>query len=219
MLLIYLAGYFHEIIVGSGCFFLGLLLLLELSGKRSRRKAAKALVAMGAIACSLSILLFFLRPVQAKQSKIVNRIVMQTTLYTCAPASIATLSRYTNKHPQLTEQEAIGLTKTNYFGTTTLKEIKALKQLDLNPQYHHNLSINDLIALNKPALMHVKEKRKTGKGVRFSHAVAYLAIRSKQKIDSNWQPSLWTTNKDIRGTRYILVWRTNLCQLTLLDTY
>ncbi|MEL6929461.1 MAG: peptidase C39 bacteriocin processing, partial [Cyanobacteria bacterium J06600_6] len=58
MLLIYLGGYFNEIIVGFGCFFLGLLLLLELSGQRSRRKAAKALVAIGAIACSLSILLF-----------------------------------------------------------------------------------------------------------------------------------------------------------------
>ena len=39
MMLIYLAGYFNEIILGMGCFFLGLLLLLESSGKRSRQHA------------------------------------------------------------------------------------------------------------------------------------------------------------------------------------
>ena len=176
MLLIYLAGYFNEVIVGLGCFFLGLLLLLELSVKRSREKVLQVLVAMGAIAFALSILLFFLRPVQVNKPKIVNRIVMQTTPYTCAPASIATLARYTQKHPQLSEQEVVKLTKTNHFGTTTLREIRAMEQLNLNPQYHHNLTIDDLVALNKPALMHVKEKPKTGKGVRFSHAVAYLEI-------------------------------------------
>ena len=181
MLLIYLAGYFNEIVVVAGCFFLGLLILLE-SGKRSKRKLVKLFMAMSAIACSLSILLFFLYPVQAAQNKIKDRIVMQTTPYTCAPASIATLSRYIRKHPQLTEQEAISFTKTNRFGTTTLREIRAMEQLDLNPQYHHNLTIDDLITLNKPALMHVKEKRKKGKGVRFSHAVAYLAIDKNRRL-------------------------------------
>ena len=182
MLLIYLAGYFHEIIVGLGCFFLGLLLLLELSGKRSKEKVIQVLVAMGTIAFALSILLFFMHPVRANQPKIVNRVVMQTTPYTCAPATIATLSRSTKRHLYLTEQDVIKLTKTNRFGTTTLREIKAMKQLDLDPQYHHNLTIKDLIALNKPALMHVKEKPKTGKGVRFSHAVAYLAIDPNKRL-------------------------------------
>ena len=176
MLLIYLAGYFNEMIVVLGCFFLGLLLLLELSSQRSQGRVLQVLLAMGAIAFALSIMLFFLRPVRVNKPKIVNRIVMQTTPYTCAPASIATLARYIKKHPQLSEREVVELTKTNHFGTTTLKEIRAMKRLDLNPQYHHNLAIKDLIALNKPALMHVKEKPKSGKGVRFSHAVAYLAI-------------------------------------------
>lgn len=74
------------------------------------------------------------------------------------------------------------LTNTNRFGTTTLSEIKAMAKLDLHPQYRHNLTIDDLIALNKPALMHVKEKRKTGKGVRFSHAVALLSINPERKL-------------------------------------
>ncbi|MDJ0573102.1 MAG: peptidase C39 bacteriocin processing [Pleurocapsa sp. MO_192.B19] len=184
IILIYLAGYFNEIIVSMGCFFLGLLVFLELGGKRSRHKIIQLLVAIGAIAFALSILLFFLQPVQAlvAQPKIINGIVIQTTPYTCAPSSIATLARYTKQYPNLTEKEVVKLTKTNRFGTTTLSEIRAMSQLGLNPQYRHNLTIDDLIALNKPALMHVKEKRKTGKGVRFSHAVAFLLINPQKEL-------------------------------------
>jgi len=183
-LLIYLAGYFNELIVGFGCFFLGLLLLLELSGKRSRQKIIELLAAMGAITFALSILLYFLQPVSAlvTQPKIVDGVVFQTTPYTCAPSSIATLARYTNKHPNLSEKQAVGLTKTNRFGTTTLAEIKALKKLDLNPEYHHNLTPEDLIAFRKPGLLHVKEKRKKGKGARFSHAVAFFVADADEKI-------------------------------------
>lgn len=184
MFLIYLAGYFNQAIVGLGCFFLGLLVFLELSGKRSRQKIAQLLIAIGAISFALSILLFFLQPVQAlvAKPKIIDGIVMQTTPYTCAPASIATLARYIKEYPNLTEKEVVKLTQTNRFGTTTLAEIRAMNQLDLNPQYRHNLTTDDLVALNKPALMHVKEKRRTGKGVRFSHAVAYLGIDPVQRL-------------------------------------
>ncbi len=185
MLLIYLAAYFNETIVGLGCFFLGLLLFLELSGKRSRQKIVQLMLALGTISLALSILLFFLQPVQAlvaTQPKIINGVVMQTTAYTCAPASIATLARVTEQYPYLTEQEVVKLTRTNRFGTTTLSEIKAMEKLGLNPQYRHNLTVNDLIALNKPALLHVKEKRRTGKGVRFSHAVALLSIDAQKGL-------------------------------------
>lgn len=185
MLLIYLAAYFNETIVGLGCFFLGLLLFLELSGKRSRQKIVQLMLALGTISLALSILLFFLQPVQAlvaTQAKIINGVVMQTTAYTCAPASIATLARVTKQYPYLTEQEVVKLTRTNRFGTTTLSEIKAMEKLGLNPQYRHNLTVNDLIALNKPALLHVKEKRRTGKGVRFSHAVALLSIDAQKGL-------------------------------------
>ena len=183
-ILIYLAGYFHEIIVGMGCFFLGLLLFLELGNKRFRPKIVQLLTAVAAISFSLSILLFFLQPVQAlvAEPKIINGIVMQTTPYTCSPSSIATLARYTKRYPNLTEQDVVKLTKTNRFGTTTLSEIRAMSKLGLNPQYRHNLTIDDLIALNKPALLHVKEKKKTGKGVRFSHAVAFLSINPEKEL-------------------------------------
>ncbi|MCC0176752.1 peptidase C39 bacteriocin processing [Waterburya agarophytonicola K14] len=184
MLLIYLAGYFNEIILGMGCFFLGLLLVMELSEKRSRQKVVQLLVALGAIAFALSILLFFLQPVQAMvaKPKLVNGVIIQTTPYTCAPSSIATLSRVTKKHPIITEREVVALTRTNRFGTTTLSEIRAMEKLELNPEYRHNLTVEDLISLNKPALLHVKEKPKSGKGVRFSHAVALLSINPQKRL-------------------------------------
>lgn len=178
LLLIYIGGYFSQIIVGLGCFALGLAIALELSGKRNRQKMRQLFLAVGAITLALSLLLFLLQPVQAllAPAKIVNGVVYQTTLFTCAPASIATLARYTQQHPQLTEQDVVQLTKTNRFGTTTLSEIKAMEKLALNPQYRHNLTIQDLIELNRPALLHVKEKNKNNEGVRFSHAVALLKI-------------------------------------------
>lgn len=178
LLLIYIGGYFSQIIVGLGCFALGLAIALELSGKRNRQKMRQLSLAVGAITLALSLLLFLLQPVQAllASAKIVNGVVYQTTLFTCAPASIATLARYTQQHPQLTEQDVVQLTKTNRFGTTTLSEIKAMEKLALNPQYRHNLTIQDLIELNRPALLHVKEKNKNNEGVRFSHAVALLKI-------------------------------------------
>ena len=178
--LIYLAGYFNEIIVWLGCFFLGLLVFLE-SGKRSTRQLVQLLIALAAIACSLSILLYFLQPVQVAQPKIIDDVVMQTTAYTCAPSSIATLGRYSKQHPNLTEGEVVKLTKTNRFGTTTLAEIRAMQKLDLQPQYRHNLTVKDLMSSNRLALMHVKEKRKS-KGVRFSHAVAYLGIDPAREL-------------------------------------
>ena len=184
MLLIYLAGYFNQSVVWFGCFCLGLLIFLELSGKRSRQQLIQLAIAISAISFALSVLLYFLQPVTAsvRQTKIVNGIVIQTTPYTCAPASIATLGRYTKKYPNLTEKQVVELTKTNRFGTTTLLEIEAMKKLGLNPQYRHNLTTADLVAIDKPALMHVKEKRRGGKGVRFSHAVAYLAIDPAREI-------------------------------------
>lgn len=183
LLLIYLGGYFHEFLFGMGCFCLGLLIFLELSGKLSRPKILQLLIAITAISCALSILLFFLQPVYSLigRSIIIDGVVMQTTEYTCAPSAIATLARYTQKYPQLTEQEAIVFTKTNRFGTTTLLEIKAMQQLELNPEYRHNLSIEDLISLQKPALLHVKEKNKRQQGVRFSHAVALLDFDAKKE--------------------------------------
>ena len=183
IILIYLAATYDKFIFVSGFFILGLLVLLETSGKRSRNKIRKLMIAVGTISVALSLLLFFLQPVTKilGKSVIIDGIVLQSTQYTCAPSSIATLGRYTKKYPYLTEKDVTKITKTNRFGTTTLSEIKALKTLGFSPEYKHNLTIKDLININKPALLHVKERNKNNKGVRFSHAVALLTINQKNK--------------------------------------
>lgn len=108
LILIYIAAYFNETIVAMGFFCLGLLVCLELAGKRSRRRIRQLLVAIATISLALSILLFFLQPVAAmvNNSIIINNVVMQSTPYTCAPASIATIARYTQKHPKITKRRS-----------------------------------------------------------------------------------------------------------------
>ena len=183
IILLYFAGYFHQIIVGFGCFTFGLLLLLELSGKQSRQRIYQLLISLSAIAFALSILLSFLRPIDSLlgKAKIIDGVVWQTTSFTCAPSSIATLGRYSQKNPNSTEKEVVELTHTNRFGTTTLAEIKAMKHLGLQPKYKHNLSLTDLAKLNKLALLHVKEKNPKN-GHKFSHAVALLLIDPVEKL-------------------------------------
>ncbi|MDJ0688597.1 MAG: peptidase C39 bacteriocin processing [Xenococcaceae cyanobacterium MO_188.B32] len=183
IILLYFAGYFHQILIGFGCFTCGLILLLELSGKRSPQRIYQLIISLGAIACALSILLIFLRPVDPLLGtpKIIDGVVWQTTSYTCAPSSIATLGRYSQKSPNSTEREVVQLTKTNRFGTTTLAEIKAMKKLGLQPEYEHNLSLKDLAELNKFALLHVKEKNPRN-GHKFSHAVALLLIDPDEQL-------------------------------------
>lgn len=184
IILIYLAGWYYSIIFVAGFFILGLLLFIELNGKYSKAKIYQLTIALTLISLTLSILAYYLKPIDKllDEPKIINGVVMQTTFYTCAPSAIANLARYTKKHPQLTEKDAIKYTKTNRFGTTTLSEITAMKQLGLNPQYYHNLTVEDLFEMNKPALLHVKERNKNDEGVRFSHAVALFALEPNKKL-------------------------------------
>ena len=183
ILLIYLAGWYHSVIFVSGFFILGLLIFLELNGKYTRQKIYQLVAAISVISFVLSILAYCLKPVNdLEESTISDGVVMQTTFYTCAPSAIATLSRYSLIHPQLTEKAAIKYTKTNRFGTTTLRELKAMKQLNLNPKYHHNLTFENLFNLEQRALLHVKERNKNDEGVRFAHAVALIAIDPERQL-------------------------------------
>lgn len=184
LLLIYFAGWYHSVIFVAGFFILGLLLFIELNGKYNKRKLTQLISALTLISFILSILGFCLQPVDKllQESKIEYGVVMQTTFYTCAPSAIATLARFTRTHPQLTEQEAIKYTKTNRFGTTTLREIQAMEELGLNPEYLHNLTAQELLESDRPALLHVKERNKNDEGVRFAHAVALLAIDKQKQL-------------------------------------
>lgn len=181
ILLLYLGAYYLKIIFVAGFFFLGLLITLEITGKLSPQKIRQLMIGIGAISLALSLLFYLLKPVTniLGEPVIIDGVIIQTTNYTCAPAAIATLGRYTKTQPNLTEKAVSEITQTNRLGTTALVEIKAMEKLGLTPQYEHNLTLDDLIAINKPALLHVKEKSRNN-GVRFSHAVALLAIASEK---------------------------------------
>jgi hypothetical protein len=180
--LLYFGAYIDDTIVLIGFSTLGLLLGLELSSHITRKKIYKLIWAIGGIGSALGVLIYNFSPVNSipTKSKIVNGIVLQTINYTCAPASIATLARYTGTNPYITEQEVVKLAKTSRYGTNTLGEIRAMIKLGLKPEYKHNLTLEELLKTNKPALLHVREE---DKGNYFSHAVALLSIdRAKKTV-------------------------------------
>ncbi len=180
--LLYLGAYFYDLLIYSFCFMLGLLLFLEFFSKAEKSSKKPLLFALLILTFALSVLVDQTLPIAKylKQPKIINGyIVLQTTGYTCAPATIATLGRYTKKYPNLTEREVVKLTKTDKIGTSTLKEIQALKTLDFEPEYLKNLEINNLININRPAVLHVKENYNNQI---VSHAVAFLQLDKSRKI-------------------------------------
>jgi predicted double-glycine peptidase len=160
---------------------LGLLLAMELSQKKTLSQIRQLLFAIGAIAFAFSILLHYSLPITGAigKAKVVNGVVLQTTSFTCAPASIATLARFVGKHPNISERDVTELTHTNRFGTSTLAEIRAIQQLGLQPKYEDGLSISDLVKTNRPALLHVRENYQ---GQYINHAVALLNTDAKKQI-------------------------------------
>jgi hypothetical protein len=177
---LYLGEHLQNLMLGGGWFVLGLLVGMEWPGRRDRRRLQQLLVAIAAIAVSLAILLHYSLPVTGLLGEplIVENIVLQTTPYTCAPASIATLARLIGTAPNLSEREAVILTGTDRFGTSTLAEISALKRLGLAPRYRRGLTVAELAAAKQPALLHVKEP--VG-GSKIGHTVVLLETNSQKQ--------------------------------------
>lgn len=158
-----------------GFFLFGLLFLLELSGWSSKKRRNQLLVGLAAITFCLSVLFYLFSPIvnDVGELKIVDGVVIQSTTVTCAPASIATLARLSGKHPEITEKEVTKLTRTNRLGTNTLAEIAAMKKLGLNPDYHHDSTLDDLVNRKQMALLHVKQRWLSQQ---FPHAVVLMDI-------------------------------------------
>jgi hypothetical protein len=178
---LYFAEYITDLIFVAGCFVLGLLVAMELSQKKSPSQIRQLLIAIGAIAFAFTILLHYSLPITGAigKAKVVNGVVLQTTSFTCAPASIATLARFVGKHPNISERDVTELTHTNRFGTSTLAEIRAMQQLGLQPKYEDGLNINHLVKTNRLALLHVRENYQ---GQYINHAVALLKTDTKKQI-------------------------------------
>ncbi|CCQ63848.1 cysteine peptidase family C39 domain-containing protein [Crocosphaera watsonii] len=172
---LYIQAAFDNVLLCVGFFLFGLLFLLELSGWSSKKRHNQLLVGLAAITFCLSVLFYLFSPIvnDVGELKIVDGVVIQSTTVTCAPASIATLARLSGKHPEITEKEVTKLTRTNRLGTNTLAEIAAMKKLGLNPDYHHDSTLDDLVNRKQMALLHVKQRWLSQQ---FPHAVVLMDI-------------------------------------------
>ncbi|MBD2480719.1 papain-like cysteine protease family protein [Planktothrix sp. FACHB-1365] len=178
-LLLWLGAHLTDLSLGIGFLGLGLLVGLELPGWNNPQRRYQLISVVVLLSLPLFLLVHETLPITGLLGEPleVDNVVLQTTPYTCAPATIATLGRWVGKHPQLTEKDVVKIAGTNRFGTSTLDEIRAMRRLGLMPNYQNNLTLNDLISQGKPALLQVNEP--VGETT-ISHAIALLEINSKQ---------------------------------------
>ncbi|MDJ0731436.1 MAG: cysteine peptidase family C39 domain-containing protein [Crocosphaera sp.] len=177
---LYIQAVFDNVLLCFGFFIFGLLFLLELSGWSSTKRRNQLLLGLGVISFCLSLLFYWFSPIvnDVGELKIVDGVIIQSTTVTCAPASIATLARLSGKHPEIDEKKVTKLTKTNRLGTNTLAEIAAMEKLGLNPEYHHDLTLEDLINRQQLALLHVKQRWLSQQ---FPHAVVLMDIDTENE--------------------------------------
>lgn len=177
---LYIGGHLTDVVLMGGTFSQGLLLGLELPGHHSSKRMIQLGLALVIISAPLFILLHYAQPITGLlgSPKVVDNVVLQTTDFTCAPASIATLGRWLGSHPELSEEAVTKMARTNRLGTSILSEIRTLKKLGFEIEFQEKLTVADLIQRNQPALLHVKEN--IG-GVLMDHAVALLSIEPKRQ--------------------------------------
>ena len=139
-------------------FALGLLLGVEWRGRRERRRLMNLAGGGTILAVALGFLIYRSLPVTGLllPSVVEDGVVMQTTSYTCAPASIATLARLTGRDTAMTERDAVRLTGTTREGTSARAELRALRALGFTPRYRRYLTPESLAVLG-PAVLHVNE--------------------------------------------------------------
>lgn len=153
-----------------------LLVVMEWPGRREPARRRRLWGGGSVLAALAGLLVFRALPlrVRAADSWIDNGVVRQTTAYTCAPASIATLVRWFGGDTSATEASVAGLAGTTREGTNTLRELAVMQRLGLGPRYGRFLTPDSLVAAGGPALLHVNEPVASGATVR--HAVALLDL-------------------------------------------
>jgi predicted double-glycine peptidase len=162
-------------------FALALLVMLEWPGRGDPARR-RALLTGGLLLAAVAVYLGWrslpLR-MRAEDSFIDDGIVRQTTAFTCAPASIATLVRWFGGDSAATEASVASLAGTTHEGTSTLDEIAVMQRLGLAPRYARWLTPDSLLAAGHPALLHVHEPLPSGATIQ--HAVALLAVDARAR--------------------------------------
>jgi Peptidase C39 family len=174
-LLLYVGAYFWYVILLICFFCLGLLILMELPGWKDLRRFQQLIIFLAVSFLSICFLLYQGLPITdlVEAPRVLNGIVLQTTPYSCAAATIATLVRKVNPNLNITEKDVVKIAGTSRLGTTTLAEIRAMEELGLAPQYERNLTIKDLVSRRHMAVLHVMEPVA---GQRIQHAIALFEI-------------------------------------------
>jgi hypothetical protein len=162
-------------VTALGAFALGLLLTMEWPGRRDARRLRTMATGAVVILLALTYLGWRMLPIEGlvRGPLVESGVVMQTTSYTCAPATIATLVRHTGRDTTITELAVVTLARTTREGTSTLAEIRAMRILGLEPRFARRLTPESLVAVNRRALLHVNEP--VGSAT-IRHAVALLEV-------------------------------------------
>jgi predicted double-glycine peptidase len=174
-LLLYVGAYFWYTILLICFFCTGLLILLELPGRKDRQRLQQLIVFLSVSFLSIYFLLYQSLPITdlVESPRVLDGVVFQTTPYSFAAATIATLVRKVNPNLNTTEKDVVKIAGTSRLGTTTLAEIRAMEELGLAPQYERNLTIKDLANRRQMAVLHVMEPVA---GQRIQHAIALFEI-------------------------------------------
>ena len=154
---------------------LGLVVWLEWPGRRDPVRRRGLVFGTLLLTVCLSIVVRQSLPVINKlgPGALVDGVVIQTTAFTCAPASIATLARVVLGDTTVSERATVELTNTTMGGTTTLQEIRAMEALGLAPEFVTGLTVDSLVQRAGPALLHVNEPVAA---TTIRHAVALLSV-------------------------------------------
>jgi hypothetical protein len=174
VIVLYGVEYIKPVIGALWGFVITFYIFLEWKGRaRHRYWLGRTMAVCGVLLMPLLWLIHELLPVTSLVSatKIRGGVVLQTTPYTCAPASIATLVRYVRPGSMISEEDVSAIAKTNRAGTSTLAEIRTLQALRFSPKFERNLTLRALMERQTPALLHVREPDATGI---IRHTVALL---------------------------------------------
>lgn len=156
-------------------FAFGLVVALEWPGRRVPRRLANLAGGGLLLGAGAGYMCYRAMPVAGALGRpaLVQNVVMQTTAYTCVPAAIATLLRVTARDTAATESLAVAASRTTREGTSTLAEMRAMSALGLAPRYGRRLTADSLVAIGRPAVLHVDEPVLS---ITIRHAVALIGL-------------------------------------------
>jgi hypothetical protein len=180
-LLLYTGAYFWAVVLVLCSFCTSILVAVELPGWRDRFRLRQLLLFVLISGLGMTLLVYKNLPVShlARSPRQVDGVVLQTTSYSCSAATIATLTRHLRHAVQPTERQVMELAGTTRQGTTTLGELRALRELGLEPDYQRGLTLDDLVERREVAVLHVIEPVP---GARIQHAIALLAIDTERQL-------------------------------------